>query len=288
MWRAFTAWGAGLLVVGVIVAVAAGARTFDIYSGASAGAAVVSALGIIVAAVGGMLLNAGLIGAAVGIDPQSLANLRTGVVASRPPAADDSGIDLPELTHAYRGPGAQFRSVDGSSVVFVADDMSHFMTATRGSTGVKQRTYDRRRLVSILLTENYKTITQAETADEVASSLQAATMRVAPEIGSNLGVVLILDDPAHPRETVWFHHHRDANVQTGSWKYDEFWREAARCFEVIGGLLPVGTSDAQTAQTQTELPVADAAPNANTTCIRCGEQVATGDRFCGNCGAPMG
>jgi hypothetical protein len=120
MWRKFIPWGVALLIGGMVVAIVAGSRTFSLeYESVSTStaAAVFALLGWIVAIVGGMLLNAGLIGAAVGADRKS--QLRDSDSARYPkPTSEwnDAQLahDLDLLDVADDDAGWRTRTYDGS------------------------------------------------------------------------------------------------------------------------------------------------------------------------------
>jgi hypothetical protein len=71
MWRKFLGYGIPIAVLGVILLIVGVSQSVDNFYGGGSGAGWLMLFGYLLLAIGGLLVQAGLIGAAVGADPRT-------------------------------------------------------------------------------------------------------------------------------------------------------------------------------------------------------------------------
>jgi hypothetical protein len=86
MWRKFLGVGIPLLILGAVLWIVGVAEATTWHWGAASGATALVIIGVILSVIGGMLTNAGLIGAVIGADVRGLSQrIQTYQVQPAPP-----------------------------------------------------------------------------------------------------------------------------------------------------------------------------------------------------------
>lgn len=301
MWRSFIGWGVALFIGGIIVAIVAGSRTFTLdyetYSAsASSAAAVFAIIGWLAAIIGGMLLNAGLIGAAVGADPRTHARDPETGGPYWPGSAVNSGASMEQAgyTRAQSSrtqvqtttvPGVRFSSVDGSGFVFVGEDGGSFAIGGSGLGGMQQTEYSAKQLDSVEIREDGKVLVEAYAGVDAMDALRKAASEEPAEVLQSLAVVLRLAGEQSMEYPIWLH--RGCLMDTSSVAYQSAWREASQCFLATASLLRSQGSIHEPAHAEANQS-GDDLPQLRK-CPRCGHVAEPGEGydFCGYCGQDM-
>jgi hypothetical protein len=299
MWRTFIKWGVGLLIGGFVLLIIAVTRTGGVLlNGGGGGIALLYLLGLLCSGVGGLLLNAGLIGAAVGADPQTYA---LGSSPSQRPYATSSAPQQ-QVALIPSGPGDMFRGVADSGAIFVplTGDYIELTDILYGQP--RRRRLMLSQITSVEVIEDYKVIAAMSDAEEWQATKAKLSSADHPRQVTTLGIRLKLADQEHLQQNTWFHSGRTIDVSTP--EYGRAWNETVRCYDALGALLrPAASTGSPAAQAaspagaSTVLPpnargFAAGAPTAVSLplgfCPQCGSRRGPDHQFCENCGASLG
>jgi ribosomal protein S27AE len=284
MWRKFLGVGIPLLILGLVFYIIAIAQAASNVWGGGNGWAALSVIGLLLMVPGFMLVNAGLIGAAVGTErvteaverlrhvspevqqsvPRSspgAANWRSAPagsspapVASRPiSAADDKGL--------------KFTSVNGDGFLLVAEGRDRFVVGVQVSGLMVSRPYESRRLGLVELVEDGRSLARLGPGDDVDWAVTDLEGRVAGGEVTSLGVFLHVRESGDTRHTVWFQMGRTDRFSA---TYQEAWKTAILCFRAAAELF----------SPQIEPAVEGARP----ACPGCGNVFEPDTVYCGKCG----